>query len=46
MVEIDKGNILKTFVSDLNDKESWQIRNFNKGIRIIGNPRAIQLSKT
>lgn len=46
VIEIDEGNIIKTFVSDPNDKESWQIRNFNKGIRIIGNPRANQLLKT
>lgn len=45
VIEIDEGNILKTFVSDPNDEESWQIRNFNKGIKIIGNPRAIQIIK-
>ncbi|MDQ0194612.1 hypothetical protein [Paenibacillus wynnii] len=45
VIEIEEGNILKTFVSDPNDEESWQIRNFNKGIRIIGNPRDIQIIK-
>ncbi|MFC7680797.1 hypothetical protein [Paenibacillus sp. GCM10028914] len=44
-IEMDEGIIIRTFVSDPCDEESWQIRDINKGIRIIGNPMTIQTIK-
>ncbi|WP_091073089.1 hypothetical protein [Paenibacillus sp. NFR01] len=44
-IEIDEEINIRTFVSDPSDEESWQIRDYIKGIRIIGNPRTIQTIK-
>jgi len=40
-IEMDEGIIIRTFVSDPSDEESWHIRDLNKGKRVIGNPRTI-----
>ncbi|MFD0618211.1 hypothetical protein ACFQZR_12125 [Paenibacillus sp. GCM10027629] len=44
-IEMDDGIIIRTFVSDPSDEESWHIRDLNKGIIIIGNPRTVHTIK-
>ncbi|WP_188539965.1 hypothetical protein, partial [Paenibacillus segetis] len=41
-IEMDEGIIIRTFVADPSDEESWHIRDLGKSLRIIGNPRTIQ----
>lgn len=43
VIEFDEGIVLRTFVSDPADEESWHIRNLANGVRIIGNPRTIHI---
>ncbi|MCU6713051.1 hypothetical protein M6D81_30565 [Paenibacillus sp. J5C_2022] len=44
-IELEEGIILKTFVSDPSDEESWHIKDLYKRKRIIGSPRTLQVIK-
>lgn len=44
-IEFDDGYFMRTFVSDPNDEESWHIRDHNRHIKVIGNPKSIEIHK-
>lgn len=42
-IHIDHEYVLKTFASDPSDDETWHIKDYERRVRIYGNPRKIEI---